>query len=129
MNERAILMEEGLLYRDGTTGEYVVPGTLIVDQVLRDSSLKTELAAVVTESPTGEGGTLWVEGTCIGLKGNAWRVLRLLWDRRGEYLSLDELKPDSRNSIQRLREELKRHNCAYLVENEYGKGYRFLPRQ
>jgi DNA-binding response OmpR family regulator len=129
MNERAILMEDGLLYREGRSGYYVVPGSLIADQVLQDAATVPDVITVTTNSFSEDVGTVTVGNARIELKGNTWRVLKKLWEARGEFLSLKQLEPDPRNSLQRLREELKRHNCCHLIENEYGRGYRFIPRQ
>ncbi|MBX7134011.1 MAG: helix-turn-helix domain-containing protein [Fimbriimonadaceae bacterium] len=133
--ERAILMEEGLLYRQVSTDSghtpritWSVPGELIQNQIRREANLPVEEAVVVPETNSEEGGTLVCGQTRIELKGNPWKVLRKLAEHRGEFLPLAQLGGDARNSIQRLREELRKHSCDHLIENEYGRGYRFITR-
>lgn len=123
--DRAILMEEGLLYPDSINGNYVVPGSLIRDQVLQTSGVSIDVQA----NPTSDAaGTLTVGSKKIELKGNTWRVLDFLSQKQGEFVSLESMPQelDARNSIQRLREMLKRNGYSHLIENVYGRGYRLI---
>lgn len=123
-NTRAILMEEGLLYRDPKTNEYAIPGTLIAQEIQRQEA-PPQTAVDVRGTGEEAGMLIWGDAS-IELKGTAWRALKTLWDRRPQYVPLDDLKPDPRNSVQRLRDELGRRGCGHLIENKYRVGYRLI---
>lgn len=141
---RRILIDEGLLYEDKTTGGFTIPGSVIRESILEAAVLRSAAPRSVTITPDladADRGILVVR-TDVGerrleLSGTPWKVLGALSSKPGETLSPAVLQRlaglDSpgavKNAVQRLQNKLKAYDVAYLVTNDYGKGYRLVLNQ
>jgi hypothetical protein len=138
MPVRIILRDEGLLYRDKITGDYIIPGSIMKDQIFEAAGQSPETILVLADAPDSEDrGVIIIRSSLgehrISLVGIPWRVIRALHEKQGEFLTIDELREKLQlgsnravqNAVQRLRTELRAYQAAQLIENEYGRGYRF----
>jgi hypothetical protein len=126
---RAILIEDGLLYRNHLTGSYKIPGRLVSDYLRGISFVRSEPSS--SSEPRLEAhedeencGRLIYGDKDVELRGQSWKNIRKLLTNKGQYLALDEFE-GGRNGIKRLRDELKILGLDDRLENEYKRGYRF----
>jgi hypothetical protein len=132
---REALGFSGLVFEDVDDGRFRVPGYL-----LRRELLGARPHAFLEADPgESESGVLHVTGLgaprTVVLSGIPYRILRFLYDERGdgEYLEREQIMVGTklqnddgfRNAMHRLRASLKESGLERLVENRYGKGYRW----
>jgi energy-coupling factor transporter ATP-binding protein EcfA2 len=146
---RCLLIDDGLVYQDKMNGKFVIPGTLIREQI---TSAGLSLKTLVTASPDPirpQAGEIAVKSGArelrIALSGAPWRVFYALYSQEGEVLDRAELEelavsedlpstgPDVRkkavrNAVQRLNQKLKNSGASRFISirNEYDKGYRLI---
>jgi hypothetical protein len=135
---REILTDHALIYEDQETGQYIVPGSLLRDEILQSEELKEK--AVVLDlipdpvDPDRKGTVSFKrEGmeTHTRLSGGPWILLGILFRGAGEVISLDEMVTQMgrsqygvRSALQRLDSKLQQIGGEGLVQNVRGKGYR-----
>lgn len=142
---RQVLVDEGLVYQDWDriTGNFVVPGSIIREQVIQLAGTVYPVfprVQVVLEKDQakGDSGNIIISSSAgvetVSLNGTPWRLLEVLYSKQNEVVSKHDLQElvglnDDKavlNAIQRLQQKLKIHQLSNTVSisNEYGKGYR-----
>ena len=86
-----------MLYRDGHSGEYVIPGAFLRNQVLLAAGLLLESVYLLPgEGSESDRGRIVIR-TSLGeqrasLSGAPWRLARMLYEQKGEFVAADELQ-------------------------------------
>lgn len=132
---RQYLELSGLIYRDPMSGAYVIPGSIVRDELLRLSqNLPKKLRYTIhDESETGVFIT-YHAGKPIHhhITGTHWTLLKALNKADGEVLPFDDIKTllnkkseyAVRSAVKRLIEKLDDFGYGDLIHNVRGIGYR-----
>jgi len=136
---REILLDEGLIYKSKESGAYVVPGRLVIREILSVSADGHHRPALMLapnpEAPNVRGELVIRSGLkreTIELSESMWVLLTLFIDDPDRIFTPEELQKHTgltsdaavRSAIQRLIAKLRAGGLESVVENVYGKGYR-----
>ncbi|HWZ43621.1 MAG TPA: hypothetical protein VNW97_09090 [Candidatus Saccharimonadales bacterium] len=147
---RVLLIDDGLVYQDKMNGRFVIPGSLIREQIINAGMLLKTLVTISPDAakPDATGEVAVKSGTAdlrIALNGAPWRVFHALYSQKGEVVNRAELEKLAvsedlqasnmkaqekavRNAVQRLNQKIKESGASRFISirNEYDKGYRLI---
>lgn len=135
-----ILEREGLIYSPDSGLNWRVPGSVLSAEVLHQfvpgSAIVPDFVVVPSAAAPEERGVViyrdQAERREVILTGRQWQIFSLLHDRKGEAVSLIEIKHSCemtsvsavRSAILRLNWRLREVGLEHAIENVWGTGYR-----
>ncbi|HET8797324.1 MAG TPA: helix-turn-helix domain-containing protein [Thermoanaerobaculia bacterium] len=128
---RAILLS-GVIYRTASQ-PFVIAGETL-RRYLSGSSETLQPAIEVVAEDANRGYlavTIGNERYTVPLRSASWRLLRVLGQKKSDFVTLPELQKKAeieataiRSAIQRLKAEIQRGGFDDVIENVWGAGYR-----